>query len=124
MEGKKRYVRGASPELHQLARKMRENPTPAEAALWAALSGKKMRGLRFRFQHPAVQCILNFYCASHKLVLEVDGRVHDRRAEEDAARTELLEAYHCRVLRCRNEEVLTDLDSVLDRIVAAARIAP
>ncbi len=124
MEGKTRDVRGASPELHQQAREMRENPTPAEAALWAALSGKKMRGLRFRFQHPVGQCILDFYCASHKLVLEVDGRVHDGRAEEDAARTELLKAYRCRVIRFRNEEVLTDLDSVLERIVATAKITP
>jgi very-short-patch-repair endonuclease len=117
-----RYVRGASPELHQLAREHRANPTPAEAALWAALRGHRFAALHFRFQHPVGQFILDFYCAAHKLVLEVDGGIHDQLPEKDAARTAHLEAYHYQVLRFRNEEVLTSLPTVLARILA--EIAP
>ena len=121
MDGKaRRRVRGASSELHRLAREMRGNPTPAEAALWAALSGKKKDGLRFRFQHPIGQFVLDFYCTSCKLALEVDGGVHDGRVEEDDARTRHLEGHQYQILRFRNEEVLLDLDSVLARILDAA----
>lgn len=118
---RKQYVRGASPELHQRAWVLRQHPTPAEAVLWAALSSKQVTGLRFRFQHPVGQCILDFYCASCRIVVEVDGAVHAARTEEDAARTALLEAYGCRVVRFSNEEVLTDLNSVLERIAVAAQ---
>ena len=120
MDEKRTQVRGASPELHQLAWELRNNPTPAEALLWTALSGKKLGRLRFRFQHPIGQFVLDFYCASCKLVVELDGSVHDARTEEDAARTEYLNAFGYRVIRFRNEEVLTNLDSVLAKIAEAA----
>ena len=107
-------VRGASPELHQLAWELRNNPTPAEAVLWAALSGKKLSQLRF--QHPVGHFILDFYCASCKMVVELDGSIHDTWAEEDAARTEYLTAFGCRVIRFRNEEVLNNLGAVLAKL--------
>ena len=125
MEGdQNRQVRGVSPELHRVAWGIRRNPTPAEARLWEALSGQKLGGLKFRFQHPVGQVILDFYCASCKLAVEVDGGVHDARSKEDAARTEHLEAYYYRVIRFRNEEVLANLDAVLSQILAAARGGP
>lgn len=114
-----RPVRNASRELHRLARTMRENPTPAEAALWDALRGRHPDGLTFRFQHPVGQVILDFYCAAGKLVVEVDGRIHETQAEKDAARTDHLESYGYHVIRFRNEEVLTDLPGVLARIRGA-----
>ncbi len=61
-EGKRTgQVRGASPELHRRAWEMRRNTTPAEARLWEALSGQKLGGLKFRFQHPVGQFVLDFY---------------------------------------------------------------
>ncbi len=93
-----RRVRGASPKLHQIARGLR---------------GKNLAGLKFRFQHPIGQFVLDFHCASCKLVVELDGGIHDTRTAEDAARTAPLEAYFYRVIRFRNEEALTDLPSVL-----------
>ncbi len=117
-------VRGASPELHRRAWEMRHNPTPAEARLWEALSGQKLGGLKFRFQHPVGQFVLDFYCASCKLAGEVDGGVHDARTEEDAARTQLLQIHQYRVIRFRNEEVLTNLEAVLSQILTAAPPPP
>ena len=94
--------------------------TPAEQALWDALRDRRLAGLRFRSQHPAGPFVLDFYCPIRKLVVELDGPVHERQAEYDAARTAQLNAYGYRVIRFRNEEVLHELPSVLQRILAAA----
>jgi very-short-patch-repair endonuclease len=99
---------------------MRAQPTPAEEVLWGALQKKQVAGLRFRRQHPVGRFVLDFYCPSHRLVVEVDGEVHDGQQERDEARTTALERYGYRVLRFRNEEVLHDLPSVVQRIAAVA----
>ena len=114
-------VRGASRELQQLAREMRREMTPAERVLWEALQGKQMAGVRFRPQHPTGQFILDFYCAAVKLVVEVDGDIHDLRKEEDAARTQHLEAYGLQVIRFRNEQVVQDLPLVLRATLEAVQ---
>jgi very-short-patch-repair endonuclease len=80
----------------------------------------RLGGLRFRSQHPVGAFVLDFYCPSCKLVVEVDGVVHDQQVEYDEARTEHLNGYGYRVIRFRNEEVLHELPSVLERILAAA----
>jgi very-short-patch-repair endonuclease len=94
--------------------------TPAEHALWQALRRHQLHGLGFRRQHPLGPFIVDFYCPRLKLVIEVDGSVHDDQADYDAARTEQLAAYGNHVIRFRNEAVLGDLASVLDQIAAAA----
>ena len=116
-------MRGVSPELQQAARQMRAAPTPAEAALWEALRGRRLDGLRFRSQHPLGQFVLDFYCPARRLAVEVDGGFHDARADQDAARTAVLAAYGIRVLRVRNGDVLTGLPAVLDAIRRAAQEA-
>jgi len=99
--------------------------TPAELKLWGALQNKQLDGLKFRPQHPVGPFILDFWCPACKLVVELDGGMHDGQQDYDAARTQQLQDYDSRVIRFRNEEVLTDLASVLDRIrEAARRLAP
>ena len=73
----RRKMRGTTAAIQQVARAMRKDMTPAEQALWGALSGKQLNGLRFRAQHSAGQFILDFYCPLHKLVVEVDGSIHE-----------------------------------------------
>ena len=118
----RRRVRRASAELTELAGRMRASMTPAEQKLWNALSNRQLGGLRFRAQHPVETFILDFYCPSCKLVIEVDGVVHEgeERVEHDVERTAHLEAFGYRVLRFRNEEVLNNLPSVLERIARTA----
>jgi very-short-patch-repair endonuclease len=116
----RKTVRGTSPEVEEAARSMRRHPTNAEEVLWGALQKKQVAGLKFRRQHPVGRFVLDFYCPARKLVVEVDGAVHDAQQERDAERTRLLEAYGYRVLRFRNEEVMHDLPSVVARIAAAA----
>jgi very-short-patch-repair endonuclease len=98
----------------------RQEPTAAEAVLWSALRRQKLCGLPFRRQHPVGRFILDFYCPRKKLCVELDGPVHDGREIMDQARTDALATLNIRVLRFRNEEVLSDLPSVLRRIEAAA----
>jgi len=109
-------IRGTTPEIEAAARNLRQNMTPAEQVLWEALKGRQVAGLKFRCQHPVGPFILDFYCPARKLVVEVDGGVHDGQAEYDAARTQQLNDYGYQVLRFRNDEVLNDLDSVLERV--------
>ena len=80
------------------------------------MKGKQLHGLKFRCQHPVGGFIFDFFCPQCKLVVELDGEIHDAQEEYDTARTEQLEVYGYRVLRFRNEEVFTDLPSVLERI--------
>ena len=84
-----------------LPRSMRKGPTPSERLLWRALCGKQL-GVRVRRQHPLHPYIADFYIPSHKLVVEVDGGVHDgvEARERDARRdAELVRVYGVRVLR-------------------------
>ena len=114
-------IRGTTPEIEAAARHLRRNMTPAEQKLWEALKAKKLGGLKFRAQHPVGPFILDFYCPARKLVVELDGEVHEEQADYDESRTQQLENYGHRVIRFRNEEVLEDLPSVLERILEAAR---
>lgn len=123
-EPKHRQVRGTTPELQRAAFEMRREMTSAEQLLWQALRKRQVNGMRFRAQHPVGRFVLDFFCPAHRLVIEVDGPIHDRQHEEDAARTALLEAHGYRVLRFGNDEILTDLPSVLQRIVAVVPPPP
>ena len=121
MEGQQfKRRREITPELQQAAWLLRDRMTLAEETLWEALRDKRLNGLKFRRQHPVEQFILDFYCPRFKLVVELDGSSHDTRSEEDAARTEHLNAFGYRILRFRNEEVFENLPGVLKRIADAA----
>ena len=106
------------------ARDLRRRMTPAEEVLWRALRDRRLAGTKFRRQHPFGPFVVDFCCRTTRLVVELDGPVHDDQAEQDAARTEILAAYGFRVLRFRNEEVFADLESVLDRIRTEATKLP
>lgn len=101
------------------AREHRREPTPAEERLWDAVRDQQIRGLNIRRQHPVGPFILDFYCPKKKLCIELDGSVHDGREMMDEARTESLGTMKIRVIRFRNEEVINNLPSVLQRIEAA-----
>ena len=116
-------LRGASVELLEQARRLRQDQTEAEEVLWQMLRDRQLRGIKFRRQTPMGRFILDFYCPAAKLVIELDGAVHDQQQERDTARTAELEARGFRVIRFRNEEVFEALPSVLDRIVAAVEQA-
>ncbi len=108
-------------KLKPVAREMRHSPTAAEKILWEHLRDRRLDGYKFRRQHAMERFVVDFYCSEANLVVEVDGTIHQYTAEEDAIRQEFLEAQGLQVMRFRNEEVLSDLRSVLDTIGTALR---
>ncbi len=101
--------------LKALARKLRNNPTKAEAILWNSIR-KKSLGVEFHRQVPVHSYILDFYCHEIGLAIEVDGNIHDTQFLEDAQRQGELESLGIRFLRFKNEEVFEKLDWVLKEI--------
>jgi very-short-patch-repair endonuclease len=70
-------IRGTTPEIEAAAIELRKKLTPSEKQLWQALRGGKLGGFKFRRQHPVGRFILDFYCPVCKLVIELDGAIHD-----------------------------------------------
>ena len=101
------------PQVVQAARAMRKEPTPAERVLWRELRDKRFCDVPIRRQHPVDRFVLDFYCPSRKLAIEVDGEIHDHQREHDEERTSTLTMRGIRVIRFRNEDVLDRLDWVL-----------
>jgi|HubBroStandDraft_5_1064220.scaffolds.fasta_scaffold154643_1 very-short-patch-repair endonuclease len=91
----------------RLARCFRQAPTVAEAAAWQILRDRAIFGLKFRRQQLVAGFVVDFYCPSQRLVLELDGGVHDDpdRRERDRVRTEALRQLSIRVLRVPNHNV-------------------
>ena len=91
----------------QLARRFRQTPTDAEAAAWQILRNRAIHGLTFRRQQLIAGFVVDFYCPSQRLVLELDGGVHDDpdQREHDLARSQVLRRLSIRVLRVPNHGV-------------------
>ena len=108
----------ALPKNFGHAKNLRDNPTKAEETLWEELRNKKIDGFRFRFQHPLAYFIVDFYCHQAKLVIEVDGDYHfeEQQLSEDMRRTNVLLDLGFRELRFTNNQVLTDITTVLEMI--------
>ena len=115
-------IRGTTKEVEQAARLLRQKLTPAEAILWEALRGRKLEGLKFRCQHPIGRFIVDFYCPSLKLIIEIDGGIHTQQQDYDQARTDQLEDFGYSVLRFTNNEVINDLSKVINQIIQAVQI--
>ena len=81
--------KGAIGKLYQYGRELRQSSTKAEKILWEYLRNRNLDGMKFRRQHPIDKFIADFYCHEKKLVVELDGAVHDDKmnAQYDEART-------------------------------------
>ena len=106
------------------ARRLRQNMTEAEKLLWLNLRSRRLVSLKFLRQHVLIYqvsqnrpyyFIADFYCAEKKLVIEVDGKIHDFQKEEDQHREEIIKGLGLNVLRIKNEEV-EDVHRVLEKI--------
>jgi cyclase len=108
---------GANKLLYQNARELRNNATHAETILWGYLKTKPW-GCKFRRQHPYSIYILDFYCHSLKLIIEVDGSIHDLQEvkKNDMIREASLEKDGFQILRFRNERILTTPEVVIKEI--------
>jgi len=109
-----RRVRAA--ERFARARELRHNPTPAERHAWTLLRNRGILDLKFRRQHVLHGFIVDFYCPSERIVIELEGDVHDAEAQRDydRARAGFLQAAGYRVIRVRNRTVSREhLEAVL-----------
>lgn len=97
--------------LTKYARKMRREPTEAEARLWHHLRNRQLENAKFRQQEEMFGFIVDFLCEQAKLIVEVDGGQHS--SETDASRTALLEVAGYTVIRFWNLDILSNTDGVL-----------
>ena len=108
-----------SRELQERARELRKNMTPAEKILWEKLRHNRLDGLQFRRQQIITPYIVDFYCHSKALVIEVDGDIHNLQQDYDAERNSYLIARGFRMLRVTNDDVKKNLVTVLQKISEA-----
>jgi very-short-patch-repair endonuclease len=106
----------------EIARKLRRNQTDAERLLWSQLRDRRLANAKFRRQTPIAGYVADFVCEDAKLIVEVDGGQHSENAR-DNERTAVLEAFGYRLLRFWNNDVITNLDGVLQRIVEMLEIS-
>lgn len=119
--------RSAYLRVRELARALRKRQTPAEVFFWEQVRDRRLLNLKITRQK-IIQCpidptftkfyIADFYCHEHKLIIELDGDIHEKQLHEDLVRSELMESNGYRVVRFKNEEVLSDWPSVANRILA------
>jgi very-short-patch-repair endonuclease len=103
------------------ARRLRRNQTLAEKTLWAMVRNRRLGGFKFLRQMAIDRYFADFVCEAAKVIIELDGPVHDGREDYDARRTETLELFGYLVLRFRNARVLADPGGTADDILSALR---
>ncbi|MCE5301005.1 MAG: HsdR family type I site-specific deoxyribonuclease [Spirochaetia bacterium] len=100
------------------ARELRKKQTDAEVFLWELIRNNQILGFKFRRQHQIGDYIVDFYCDAAKLVLELDGNVHEmeKQQKHDSKRDKYLTSLGNKVLRFKNEDVLNQTEDVLNKI--------
>jgi len=106
----------AKPVTVETARLLRKNMTRSEKLLWEKVKGKQIHSVRFRRQHPIDIFIADFYCHEARLVIEIDGEIHNDRSEYDDGREAEIEEYSLKVIRFSNDQVINDIESVVTKI--------
>jgi very-short-patch-repair endonuclease len=112
-----------SKEQVAFARELRHKYTDAEKALWMRLRNRQLQGVKFRRQQPIGSYIVDFASLERKLIIEIDGGQHNEEKikERDEERTARLTGRGYQIIRFWNNEVLTNLEGVLERIREALR---
>ena len=113
----RRKVTRASDHMIGRARELRHDSTCPERLLWSRLKDGQCAGLKFRRQQAFEKYVVDYYCPSARLIIEIDGESHDGRVEGDRERQDFLEARGLRVIRFTNDEVLANIDEVLEVIL-------
>ena len=99
-----------------MARQLRMRATPEERLLWQELRAHRFEGLHFRRQQVINGFVADFYCHAARLIVEVDGPIHDEQHEYDAFRDLALAEHGLRIVRVGNDAVRRDMPTVLEHI--------
>ena len=108
----------------ELCRKLRRTQTQAETIFWMHVRGRKFHGLKFYRQCPIFYeinyhesfFIADFFCFDKKIVIEIDGKIHDTRYKQDAERSKILNDLGLGVVRIKNEEIGMNIYLVLEKL--------
>jgi len=105
-------------ELKEFRKRLRNKSTSAEATLWNILKNKQLKGKKFRRQHSLGNYIVDFYCSSDKLIIELDGDLHGDyiQIQKDENRDKELEERGFTVLRFENRFIFQEPEFVIDTI--------
>ncbi len=103
----------------EFARQLRQDQTSTEEKVWQLLRNNQFMGLKFRRQHVVEGFVVDFYCSKHKLAIEIDGGIHNKRKNYDELRQEEIESKFNTVIRVKNEEITDDCAILLQRIKEA-----
>ena len=110
--------------IKEIARYLRKRQTPAERMLWDKIRNRKPARKKFLRQHPIILSIngeqrffiTDFFCAELRLIVEIDGKIHERQKAYDVLREWIIGTLGYRIIRFTNEEIETDIESVLKMI--------
>ncbi len=117
-----------SKKLRQIAkatcRELRKNQTNAEKIFWEHVRNRKFMGLKINRQFPIFYDLLgkesfyiaDFYCHEKKLVIELDGKIHERQKEQDKIRTEILQELGLKEIRFKNDKIEQNINQVLQTL--------
>jgi len=115
--------RNRNVEIISLARELRKGQTDTENEFWELVRNRRFKGVKFLRQHPIEleylgqkkHFVADFYCAKAKLIIELDGSIHENQKEHDELRTYLISNLGVRVVRINNEE-LKDRESLMEKL--------
>ncbi|MBK8954942.1 MAG: DUF559 domain-containing protein [Saprospiraceae bacterium] len=111
--------------ITELSRRLRRNQTTAEKIVWEKVRDRRFMNLKFRRQvafqidllsSRKTRFIVDFYCCSLKLAIEIDGGIHAFQKAYDLYRDSVFESFGVRVLRFTNEEIIKDGGSFERRV--------
>lgn len=116
----------------ETCRALRKSETPAETILWQVLRDRLFQELKFYRQYPILVdwletetfFVADFYCFERRLVVEVDGKIHDYRTDHDELRTFIINHLGIHVVRVSNEEIVRRLHNVLARLTDTVLTVP
>ncbi|TMI61650.1 MAG: endonuclease domain-containing protein [Bacteroidetes bacterium] len=110
---------GAIKPIFTRAEILRKNPTHEEMLLWQFLKVNQL-GVRFKRQHPIWLYIADFYCHELKLVIEIDGSVHNIKEvmENDIIREDDIKSFGIKVVRFKNYEIRNEIENVIEKMKA------
>jgi very-short-patch-repair endonuclease len=99
--------------MKEVARDLRKNQTESEKIFWEAVRGRKFLNKKFirqymiKFELSGVRryFIADFYCSEEKLIIEIDGKIHENQKEYDELRTKIINILGISVVRIKNEEI-------------------
>jgi len=108
----------STPKIESRAKSLRRESTPAENLLWKIIRKRSVKGFKFRRQHPIKSFIVDFYCHSAGLVIELDGDVHQvgEIKAYDKERQDVLHKLGLTVLRFNNDEVFSDPGRIINTV--------